>query len=105
MRSVVKLQIVYEDPTLLPKGLNEIRKSLENSGCSMTVAPSWLVAACRNSLVKVAVVLPEGSLSFPPPRGSLVVLLEGEPEDLVRLSGLILSVGRSSGGGVLLSET
>lgn len=100
--SKVTFNIVYEDPSLIVKGLEAIKRGLERANCIMTVGPSWIVASCRGTFVKALALLPEGIGGPLRSHSSITVTAEGEPDELVAISGLILEIGKSTGGGVLL---
>jgi hypothetical protein len=102
--SAVTFNIVYEEPDLLVKGLDAIREGLQRAGCNMTVGPSWIVASCKSTFIKVMASLSDTMTNIVRPRNMIVVTAEGEPNDLVTVSGLILGIGKSTGGGVLLSQ-
>ncbi|ADL19434.1 hypothetical protein ASAC_1029 [Acidilobus saccharovorans 345-15] len=102
--SKVTFNIIYEEPSLIIRGLEAIRRGLERANCIMTVGPSWIVASCRGTFVKVLALLPEGIGEPLRSHSSITVTVEGEPGELVAISGLILEIGKSTGGGVLLSQ-
>ncbi|MGC9210134.1 MAG: hypothetical protein ACP5FT_02565 [Acidilobus sp.] len=105
MQSSVIFQVVYEDPTLLFKGLNAVKRLLESEGCNMAVGASWVIASCKGLLVKAKVSIEgaEGRIPIGGVRGSLIIQAEGEPDDLVRASKMALAVAQETGGGLLMA--
>ncbi|MGC9071875.1 MAG: hypothetical protein ACP5HK_04165 [Acidilobus sp.] len=104
MHSSVTFQVVYEDPSQLFKGLSSVKRLLEAERCNMATGPSWVVASCKDLLVKAKVSV-EGAERIPigSVKGHLIIQAEGEPDDLVRASRMALAVAQETGGGLLMA--
>ncbi|MFP3319146.1 MAG: hypothetical protein RXO24_01145 [Acidilobus sp.] len=82
-----------------------MKRMLETEGCNIASGPSWVVASCKGLLIKARVTV-EGGLDRVPlggVKGLLVLVAEGEPEDLVKASRMALSVAQETGGGLVMA--
>ena len=105
LQSSVMFQLVYEEPGQVFKGLGSVKRMLETEGCNIASGPSWVVASCKGLLIKARVTV-EGGLDRVPlggVKGLLVLVAEGEPEDLVKASRMALSVAQETGGGLIMA--
>ncbi len=104
MQSTITFQVIYEDPGQLFRGLGSVRRMLEAEGCNMATGPSWVVASCKGLLVKARVSVEGGPERLPVGgvKGVLAVEAQGEPDDLVRASRMVLTVAQETGGGLVM---
>ena len=100
MITSVTLDVVYEDPSQVVKGLSKFREML-SAECDVVAAPSWLMASCKDMVVKCAVVL-SGDITRLTAPARLRVSIEGEAGQVVRGSRLVLAVAQATGGGVTM---
>jgi hypothetical protein len=105
LHSSVTFQLVYEEPGQVFKGLGSVKRMLEMEGCNMASGPSWVVASCKGLLIKARITVEEGLDRVPlgGVKGLLVLVAEGEPEDLVKASRMALSVAQETGGGLVMA--
>mgnify|MGYP001770764431 FL=1 len=96
----VTLDVVYEDPSQVVKGLNKLKEMLAGE-CDVVAAPSWLIASCRDMVLKCAVVLGGDIMRLMAP-ARLRITIEGEAGQVVRGSRLVLAVAQATGGGVTM---
>ncbi len=101
MITTASFELSYEDPTLSVRGLERLKQALSN-GCRVSSGPSWVVASCSAYVVKVRVILPADISRIEAPRSAIVVVFEGDSDELVRFSGLLLSIAKETGGGILM---
>ncbi len=104
MISATELEIVYEDPSNLLKGFEMIKNYIDGLNCIATKSSAWAIASCEDIFIKAKIDIEESLNLQTVTKASINIKLEGNSNEIVKITSELTKIIKDSGGGVILKS-
>ncbi|AFZ70271.1 hypothetical protein Calag_0507 [Caldisphaera lagunensis DSM 15908] len=102
MISTTEFEVVYEDPSNLLKGFEMIKNYIDSLNCLATKSSAWAIASCEDIFIKAKIDIEESLNLQTITKASINVKLEGNTNEIVKMTSELTKIIRDSGGGIIL---